>query len=259
MIKYVSFIFKIALVFFPVFFINCKKGFTDISIYGEVPPAKFLTGKFDPASNKQFISLNVLKLPVDNKKHFLHKEAASALKKMYSDFIKDNPGKPFKIVSSARNYDTQKRIWENKWNGRRKVDGKRLNETIKDPQKRGLEILKYSSMPGTSRHHWGTDFDLNVLNNNYFSKGDGLFLYNWLKQNAHKYGFCQPYTSGRKSGYYEEKWHWSYMPLASKFLKDWNRYFGDIEKFRGVVFFDGAQSIYIYSNIYVNSINRECE
>ena len=75
-------------------------------------------------------------------------------------------------------------------------------------------------MPGTSRHHWGTDIDLNYLSNVHFESGNGKALYEWMRQNAHDFGFCQPYTeknNRRPNGYEEEKWHWSYMPLAEKY------------------------------------------
>ena len=49
-------------------------------------------------------------------------------------------------------------------------------------------------MPSTSRHHWGTDIDLNSLNNSYFSSGKGLKEYDWLTTNANHYGFYQVYT-----------------------------------------------------------------
>ncbi|MBK8672515.1 MAG: D-alanyl-D-alanine carboxypeptidase family protein [Bacteroidetes bacterium] len=28
-------------------------------------------------------------------------------------------------------------------------------------------------MPGSSRHHWGTEVDINALSNAYFSTGEG--------------------------------------------------------------------------------------
>ena len=44
------------------------------------------------------------------------------------------------------------------------------------------EIMKYSSMPSTSRHHWGTDIDLNSLENSYFEKGEGKkYSIGWLQ------------------------------------------------------------------------------
>jgi LAS superfamily LD-carboxypeptidase LdcB len=78
-------------------------------------------------------------------------------------------------------------------------------------------------MPGTSRHHWGTDIDLNSLENSYFEVGEGLKVYQWLLQHAHEFGFCQPYTSKAtgRTGYEEEKWHWSYTPLSVPLLQQY--------------------------------------
>jgi LAS superfamily LD-carboxypeptidase LdcB len=80
-------------------------------------------------------------------------------------------------------------------------------------------------MPGTSRHHWGTDIDLNNLNNEYFESGEGLKIYQWLTAHAHRFGFCQPYTSktGGRTGYEEEKWHWSYTPLSIPLLEEYKK------------------------------------
>ncbi|MFM9004881.1 MAG: D-alanyl-D-alanine carboxypeptidase family protein [Flavobacteriales bacterium] len=44
--------------------------------------------------------------------------------------------------------------------------------------------MKFSSMPGTSRHHWGTDIDLNSVEPSYFLSGKGLLIYQWLS--AHR-------------------------------------------------------------------------
>ena len=60
-----------------------------------------------------------------------------------------------------------------------------------DSLKAAKTILLYSSMPTTSRHHWGTDMDINSLENSYFASGQGLKEYTWLKKNAAKFGFCQ--------------------------------------------------------------------
>ncbi len=50
-------------------------------------------------------------------------------------------------------------------------------------------------MPGTSRHHWGTEIDLNALNNKWFENGKGLKVYQLAYKNAAQYGFHQPYTA----------------------------------------------------------------
>ena len=72
-------------------------------------------------------------------------------------------------------------------------------------------------MPGTSRHHWGTDIDLNNLEPSWFKSGEGAKIYAWLDAHANEFGFCQPYTKkgeDRPFGYNEEHWHWSYVPIS---------------------------------------------
>ena len=72
-------------------------------------------------------------------------------------------------------------------------------------------------MPGTTRHHWGTDIDLNSFELAYYQTAEGQKVYKWLKENAAIYGFYQPYNESDdkcRTGYKEEKWHWSYKPLA---------------------------------------------
>jgi hypothetical protein len=89
-------------------------------------------------------------------------------------------------------------------------------------------ILRYSAMPGASRHHWGTDVDFNSTKNAKWEPGDPatgkkegkLFkLGQWLQANASQAGFLQAYTPGRKAGHAEEAWHYSYEPIA-KPLRD---------------------------------------
>ena len=129
-------------------------------------------------------------------------------------------GIDLKIISATRNFARQKYIWERKWTGVRKIEnGADASKKYPAPKDRALAILKYSSMPGTSRHHWGTDIDINNLTNEYFAEGQGKKEYDWLVANAARFGFCQPYTpksEKRPHGYNEEKWHWSYTPIAKQ-------------------------------------------
>lgn len=117
-----------------------------------------------------------------------------------------------KIVSSYRSFDRQKQIWEYKWNSQWRAH---MSDT-----ERALNILEYSSMPGTSRHHWGTDIDLNSVEPEFFEKRRGRRIYRWLCKNAADYGFFQPYTEGRDKGYAYEPWHWSYAPLSDVFMQE---------------------------------------
>ena len=227
--------------------------------YGNITPEKYLTGQFNPRTHPFFVSPEKYGIPVRGSHHLLRREAAEALSKLYRDFHRAHPDVPFLVRSSTRTFYDQKYIWESKWNGKRTVNGMKLDRDVKDPVERAGIILCYSSMPGTSRHHWGTEVDLNALNNRYFTTGRGRVLYTWLCRNAGKYGFCRPYTRGRKGGYKEERWHWSYAPLAVQFLRDWNRLF--IHRpgyFSRPGFFRGSRFCGSLAHEYVNTISREC-
>ena len=96
--------------------------------------------------------------------------------------------------------------------------------------------------------------DLNSLENSYFASGEGLRVYQWLQSHAAEYGFCQPYTSkvDGRTGYEEEKWHWSYLPLSKELLKEYVKSVGysDIKNFKGS---EAARSIKAIEN-YVQGI-----
>lgn len=223
-----------------------------------IPVFNYITGRFDPSKNSNFINLKKSGIPCSGEL-YLRKETAEALKLMLSEFKKDHPEIKITVQSATRNFYSQKTIWEEKWNGKRKVSGTPDINKISDPLVRSLKILEYSSMPGTSRHHWGTDFDINTLNNKYYEKGEGKIIYQWLSMNAYRFGFAQPYTEGRAEGYKEEKWHWSYVPLSKKFLKEWNEiYQQDPSLFINKIF-SGSEISGKLASVYVNSINPECK
>ncbi len=225
-------------------------------VYGPVSAAGYLSGRFDPSKHPLFVNLSDYGIP-SRKGSYLRKETAISLKRMLSDFTREHPSVRIFVRSSTRNFYAQKYIWDSKWKGEIKVEGRNLS-TMKNPAKKALVILRYSSMPGTSRHHWGTDFDINSLNNRYYEKGDGIIIYAWLKKNASRYGFSQPYISGRKKGYLEEKWHWSYLPLACEFLRDWNRHYEKKPAFFVGKGFLGSTQVHRLAPEYVNSINPDC-
>lgn len=180
---------------------------------------EYLLGKFDQSKAPDFVRMNDAHTGGSARGAYLQKEAYEAFVSMYEAAKAE--GVSLTILSATRNFDYQKGIWERKWTGATQVGGKNLARAVPDPEERARTILKYSSMPGTSRHHWGTDIDLNAFENSYFATGKGLIEYTWLQQNASKFGFCQPYTAkgeARPNGYEEELWHWSYMPIAGKYL-----------------------------------------
>lgn len=194
----------------------------------------YLLGRFGPATDSRFVNLTSAYASGSALNGYLRRETFAAFQKM-SDAAKSD-GISLTIISATRNFAAQKTIWENKWTGKTKVGGKDLT-IVSDLNERARTILLYSSMPGTSRHHWGTDVDLNSLENSYFEKGEGQKVYQWLTAHASEYDFCQPYTSKStgRTGYEEERWHWSYLPLSKIFLEEYKKQiqYTDVNGFLG--------------------------
>lgn len=222
----------------------------------ERPDKNLLLGKALPAQ-RDLLMVSVAPGFASREGLLMHKEAYGAFLKMHQAATEE--GIRLTIVSAYRSFDHQKRIWENKWNGRQMLSGNINATNITAPEERASEILRFSAMPGTSRHHWGTDIDINSLNDSYFLRGKGLKEYQWLKANASKFGFCQPYTNRTargNQGYEEEKWHWSYLPVASVYLNT----FKDSITYDQIEGFDGwqtAQPLSVIEN-YVMGINKAC-
>ena len=157
--------------------------------------------------------------------HFLAQRAASA-------------GFMLKVASSYRSFERQLLIWNNKARGLRPV----LNDvgvpidinTLNDRDK-VFAILRWSALPGASRHHWGTDIDVYgaaQLDPTYQlqltleeTQGSGPFaeFHRWLSDEL-TYGnseFVRPYAQDR-GGIAPEPWHLSYAPLANIFARQFS-------------------------------------
>ncbi len=229
---------------------------TIMSTTDQWPAKNILIGK-PTARQRDSIMVPIPSTYANRTGMLMHRDAYKAFLDMHS--AAESEGIALRIISAYRSFDHQTRIWENKWNGRQILHGNINALDISDPGERALEILRFSAMPGTSRHHWGTDIDLNSLNNDYFASGRGKQEYMWLRENAHKFGFCQPYTSNEQrgfTGYEEEKWHWSYKPVASVYLQAFKEQvdYSDIAGFDG---WETAQQLNVITR-YVLSINGEC-
>ena len=199
-----------------------------------------LLGKLNPAKDTGFVKIET----AHTKKPdiYLRKVTYEAFKKMFDAANKS--GIKLVILSATRNFEAQKLIWEKKWN-----DPKYSQYSEKE---RAKQIMKFSSMPGTSRHHWGTDADFNNLSPAYFESGEGKKIYDWLNKNAADYGFYQTYTnkSQGRTGYEEEKWHWTYLPLSGPMLRAYNDQikYTDIAGFKGSSNAVAIQAIELYVN-----------
>ena len=201
-------------------------------------------GKFDYKTDSTFIKVST---EHSSKTLYLNKDVYTAFLEMHKAAKTDSID--LIILSGTRNFNEQKAIWERKW--------KRYSNL--EPLDRAKKILEYSSMPSSSRHHWGTDLDLNSLTNSYFSTGKGKSIYEWLNKNANAYGFYQVYTNKEngRTGYNLEKWHWSYLPLASDYLDFFNSNITakDINGFEGAQM---AKDLNIIED-YVNGISKKAK
>ncbi len=100
------------------------------------------------------------------------------------------------VTSSYRNYEEQESIYEERKlaQGERKAD-----ET--------------AARPGHSEHQTGLVVDMTSKTEPIESDFKDSKTYNWLKENAYKYGFIERYPEDKTyiTGYAPESWHWRYV------------------------------------------------
>ena len=160
----------------------------------------------------------------------LHKEVVSPFLTLRAAAAAD--GIDLVALSSFRDFDRQLAIWNGKFRGERPIQdraGRPLDVTTLTPAQRVEAILWWSALPGASRHHWGTDFDvvdanalpagykLQLIPAEYREGGPFHRLTIWLDRHMHAFGFFRPYTTDR-GGVAPEPWHLSYAPVASQAL-----------------------------------------
>ncbi len=96
------------------------------------------------------------------------------------------------ISSGFRSYEYQSQIYN--------------NYVARDGQ---AEADTYSARPGHSEHQTGLALDLNTIDMSFENTDE----YEWLRDNAHKYGFIIRYPEGKEdiTGYQYEPWHLRYL------------------------------------------------
>jgi LAS superfamily LD-carboxypeptidase LdcB len=137
-------------------------------------------------------------------------------------------GLDLRPVSGFRDFDRQLAIWNGKFSGERPLldaAGRAIDASRLSPPERVAAILRWSALPGASRHHWGTDVDLIDANAiapgyqvqlsvaEYSDSGPFARLAGWLGVHAPRFGFFRPYR-GVLSGVEAEPWHFSFAPVA---------------------------------------------
>jgi LAS superfamily LD-carboxypeptidase LdcB len=169
----------------------------------------------------------------DTENQFIHKQVLQPLIDL--QLAGREAGFDIKICSAFRSFERQLFIWNGKASGMRPVMdpfGKAINIQELSSWQKIQAILRWSALPGASRHHWGTDFDIfdaNAMPENYQIQltpeevqGDGLFapMHDWLDDylKSEKTNFYRPYALD-KGGIAPERWHLSYRPLADQYAQ----------------------------------------
>ena len=147
----------------------------------------FIQGKYD-------------EIVVANKKHPMaanynpgeNPTAKAAFLRLRNDMIAQGYNVGY-AYSGFRSYDYQKVLYQNYVN----KDGQAAAD-------------RYSARPGYSEHQTGLVFDLTDKAGNLL---EDTAASNWLKNNAHRYGFVVRYQPGKEAstGYMPEAWHIRYI------------------------------------------------
>ncbi|MCR9185973.1 MAG: M15 family metallopeptidase [Halieaceae bacterium] len=161
--------------------------------------------------------------------HRLQADAAAAFERLQSDARE--AGFELAIASSHRSYERQRIIWNGKACGQRAVHddaGAPVDLLALPPAARVHAILRFSALPGTSRHHWGTDLDIydaaavpadyavQLTPAEVAPGGPFDALHRWLDERMAVHasqGFFRPYARDC-GGVAPERWHLSYAPLS---------------------------------------------
>lgn len=140
-------------------------------------------------------------------------------------------GFDLQLCSGFRSFERQMHIWNAKLSGLRPVaddSGAIVDMQSLSPWQQVCAVLRWSALPGGSRHHWGTDMDIYdaaAMPDGYQIQlipaeveGQGLFapMHDWLDSQLLDLGFYRPYAVDR-GGVAPERWHLSYRPLADQF------------------------------------------
>ncbi|NVJ51948.1 MAG: M15 family metallopeptidase [Gammaproteobacteria bacterium] len=161
----------------------------------------------------------------------LHQSVAAPLVKLCDALA--HAGLGIKIVSHWRSFDHQCRIWREKWEGQRPLldrASNRLETQSLNSESKFAAMCFWSALPGLSRHHWGTDFDIflaapiaaghtvELTQQEFAQQGVCAELNRWLEAHLEEYGFFRPYQQAQ-GGVSPEPWHISYFPVAEPLRK----------------------------------------
>lgn len=159
----------------------------------------------------------------------IHTNSQQAFAKMQQAAALD--GIDIRAASAYRSFERQLAIWNAKASGQRDcLDDK--GNCIDLGQLTDLDavkaIMRFSALPGSSRHHWGTDLDiydaaavaegyeLKLVASEYEPGGPFHKLNLWLELRLQDFGFARPYACDQ-GGIAPEAWHISHIEQANSY------------------------------------------
>jgi len=164
----------------------------------------------------------------------VHRDVVAPLRRLREAAARE--GFALEILSGFRDFERQRSIWNRKADGELPVldgDAEPLDVRALSERELVFAILRWSALPGASRHHWGTDldvFDAAAVPGGYEIElipeevdPGGVFgpLHDWLDTRiaaGTSFGFFRPYDRDR-GGVAPERWHLSHAPVAAAFVE----------------------------------------
>ncbi|MGL5429835.1 MAG: M15 family metallopeptidase [Vibrio sp.] len=174
------------------------------------------------------------------------------------------------IASGFRSFEQQLAIWDQKMTGQRPIldqQSQPLNVSAISEADKVLAILHWSALPGASRHHWGTDFDVydrDALPSNTrlllepweYLTGHQSQFWQWLTSHLSQFGFFFPYQDGQGVGF--EPWHISHRATAQQCLSEFSEPLLQAQLASAAI--EGKTTIHaMLPEIYLRFITNICE
>ncbi len=150
-------------------------------------------------------------LATGRKEIYIHSKVNSYLEKMFEDAQDD--GIDLRVISGYRSFETQKAL----------KSAYSVNY--------GKGANTFSADQGFSEHQLGTTLDFTTKQlGQSFASFEQTKAYQWLNENAHRYGFTLSYPKGN-TFYIFEPWHWRFvgLELAGDLHED-GKHFYDLEQ-----------------------------
>lgn len=168
-------------------------------------------------------------ITVGTKEFLIHRDVKAPLTALIENAQVN--GFNFSIASSFRDYHRQAMIWNAKFSGKRSIldsDSQPLDSSKLTEIEKIHAIMRWSALPGASRHHWGCELD--VYAHNYLPQDTQLQLEPWEYQTGHQkefnqwltetmpqFGFYRPYQNDL-GGVAIEPWHISHIDTGHEML-----------------------------------------